>query len=329
LRSEKDSEHYQALDELHVHQLLRQRFDDVRYEEGPDAPDFRLYQNSVCIAAIEVVSLFQREDWTKEERRHGRLADQLDARVRPSAGYFVHFEIERADRAPAPRRFADFIERELEELPPHEELHAKLAAGSTWTDLPMALYEDQEGVRIRVRFLPMKPDAARKTNPDARITGMGQTIGGWVNSGARLKDSISQKAGNKYDIADLAFLVVAGIHDVMCSEDQVSEALYGTEAVVVATAQLTRRNNGLFGAGRGYPTGRNTRLSAVAVVQALRVWEPTKADIAVLHNPFASRPWPDDVFPATRRFGPTEASEDVIQLGWTDLRGHGSDGEDL
>jgi hypothetical protein len=327
LRSEKDSQHYQALDELHLYQLLRQRFDDVRYEEGPDAPDFRIYQDSVCIAAIEVVSLFQREDWTTEQRRHGRLADQLDARVRPGAGYFVHFDIERADVAPAPRRFADFIEREIEELPPHEELHAKLAAGSMWTDLPTALYEDQEGVRIRVRFAPMKPDAAAKTNPDARITGVGQTIGGWVNSGARLKRSIKQKAGKRYDIANLPFLVVAGIHDMMCSEDQVSQALYGGEAVMVATEQLTRLNNGLFGADRERPTGRNRRLSAIAVVQELRVWEPTKADIAVLHNPFASLPWPDDVLPATRRFGPTDASENMIHLGWTVLLDHGSEGE--
>lgn len=44
IKSEKDTEHYQALDELYVHDLLHQQHDDVRYEEGSIGPDFRLYR---------------------------------------------------------------------------------------------------------------------------------------------------------------------------------------------------------------------------------------------------------------------------------------------
>jgi hypothetical protein len=44
-----------------------------------------------------------------EEKRHWRLADALNARVRPTQGLFVDFEIEQADQEPVPRRFAEFF----------------------------------------------------------------------------------------------------------------------------------------------------------------------------------------------------------------------------
>lgn len=136
LRSEVDTDHHQALDELYVHHLLRQRFDDVRYEEGGVGPDYRVYEGGACIAGVEVLSLFQRQDWSAEEKRHWRLADALNARVRPTQGYFVDFEIEQADHEPAPRRFAEFIKRRLAELPPHDQLQLRLWPGGRISPRP-------------------------------------------------------------------------------------------------------------------------------------------------------------------------------------------------
>ena len=45
LRSEWTPEHLGALDELFVHQLLVQRWTDVRYEESGEGPDFRIYDS--------------------------------------------------------------------------------------------------------------------------------------------------------------------------------------------------------------------------------------------------------------------------------------------
>ena len=94
LRSEVDVDHHQALDELFVHSHLSADFDDVRYEEGGVGPDFRVYTDGNCIGAIEVVSLFQQQDWTDEEVRHLRLADDVSRRLAPTHGYFVDFQIE-------------------------------------------------------------------------------------------------------------------------------------------------------------------------------------------------------------------------------------------
>src|SRR5258708_418092 len=98
LQSEDNEVHYQALDELHVHELLRHRNLDIRYEVGGVGPDFRIYDNDRCIGGVEVLSLFQQQEWTDEQLRHMRLADAVCEVIPPTKGYFVDFQIETSDR---------------------------------------------------------------------------------------------------------------------------------------------------------------------------------------------------------------------------------------
>lgn len=313
LRSEVDADHYQALDELHVHHLLRQRYGDIRYEERGVGPDFRVYEEGECIAGIEVLSLFQREDWSAEERRYWRLADELNRRMRPTDGYFVNFEIERVDQEPPPRRFADFIKRELAKLPPHETL--SMPEGLEDAGLPTAVY-DRDGVRIVATFIPMAAGAPSRSDPDARIVGAGPASGGLVNSGARLKERISAKSGGRYELAEIPFLVVVGVHDAFCSDDQVREALYGGESILIPSGFFVRRNDGLFGIDREHPDGRHRRVSAVAVVNCLHARQPAAADVAIFDNPYAARRWPDQTLPASRRLSARPPE-------WSEKRPHG------
>ena len=103
-------------------------------------------------------------DWGREQQQHARLADELDQRVRPTAGYFVDFQIERCQRDPAPRRFAEFVARRIAELPDPQELELCPAPGPD--DIPSAVYE-HDGCLISIRFIPMRGDAAARTDPDA------------------------------------------------------------------------------------------------------------------------------------------------------------------
>ena len=322
LTSEVDVDHHQALDELYVHHLLRRRWDDVRYEEGGVGPDFRVYERGECAAGIEVASLFQREDWSEEERRHWRLADAINSRLRPTAGYMLDFEIERANRDPAPRRISDFISHRLEELPPIEEFRLPTQAGID--DLPSVVY-DERGVRLRVRFIPLHVDAPARTDPDAVIVGTGPVIGGAVNTPVRLRDRVEKKAGGRYDIGDTPFLVAVGMHDLFDQDPEVIAAFYGHEAVEYP-GRIFRRNDGIFGVDKGRPEGRHRRLSAVAVIRKIFVWEPENISVAVLHNPYAGRPWPDDYLPATRRFGEVGSNESGTQFNWVEAVSDGSSG---
>jgi hypothetical protein len=162
LRSEIDVDHVQAPDELFVHQALRRRHDDVRYEEGGVGPDFRVYEAGTCVLGVEVATLFLREDWNVEDQRHNRLADEVNKRLRPTHGFFVNFEIEAAPSEPAPRHFTEWLSKELDKLPPHTEL-----IGVDYDDISAAT-DERNGVRIGVRFMPMKADAATKSDADAR-----------------------------------------------------------------------------------------------------------------------------------------------------------------
>ena len=313
LRSEVDVDHYQALDELFVHHLLLRRYRDIRYEEGGVGPDFRMYEDGECVAAIEVLSLFERDDWSAEKKRHFRLADAINERVPPTDGYMLNFKIEQADKEPAPRPVAEFIRRQLAQLPPHETLASQPTLGVA--DLPTAMYSHQ-GVRISMQFIPMTAGATVEDDPGLQLVVTGPVIGGTVNSGARLKDRIGAKAGTRYDIADVPFLVVAFVHDTLCTDVQVLWALYGTQSVTFPSGELLRENDGLFGLDKKYVDGRHRRVSGVAVVQDRSVLDPEVADIATFHNPFAARPWPKDAFPSSRDYGPVEVSDASIRLDW-------------
>lgn len=312
LRSEIDVDHLQALDELFVHRILRQRHEEVRYEEGGVGPDFRVYEQGELMLAVEVATLFMRSDWNDDDRRHNRLADALNRLVRPSQGYFVSFDIKVAPSEPAPRHFAEWIAKELSRLPPHTNL-----SGSGYDDIPTAIYE-RKGVRIEVRFLPMKADAHTRSDPEARIVGTGRMTVGFVNSGSRLKDAISKKGGGRYDIGSVPYVVAVGNRDSFLSGDVVVDGLYGNDAVRFdfrdpSRVEALRENNGLFGYDPARRRVRHSRISAVAVLSDVRLWDPTTADVALYDNLSPLVTLPDGLFPATRRFAQVSPSG---EFGW-------------
>jgi hypothetical protein len=313
LRSESNVDHLSALDELFVHHLLRQRFDDVRYEEGGKGPDFRLYRQGELILAVEVASLFMRQDWDEANRRFGQIADDLNKRVRLSR-YFVHFEPEVLTRQPRMRQLAAFVARTIEALPdPAAVVGAATTAANMRDVLPTAVYEEP-GVRVRFEFLPRKAE----TEPDAddRIVGMGPMTGGWVNSGGRLKSALTAKAGGRYDIGDAPYIVGVLSHDPFCSIDQVEGALYGSERVTIPAGDVTRSSDGLFGVDRQRRSGRNTRVSAIWVVEGFMAWNPGEVRLLRFDNPYAARPVVDDLVPANFTFGVVERDAAVMRLGW-------------
>lgn len=295
-----------------MHQALRQRHDDVRYEEGGVGPDFRAYEDGTCVLAVEVATLFLRADWNEEDRRHNRLADEVNSRVRPTHGYFVDFEIKAAPSEPAPRHFADWLAKELDKLPPHTDL-----IGVDHDGIPVAMYE-RYGVRIAVRFLPMTADAATKSDPDARIVGFGKMTVGFVNSGTRLKDAIGKKGGDRYEIRGIPYVVAVGNRDNFLTDDVVIDGLYGGDAIRVdrhdhSKFEVIRKNDGLFGVDPARRQARHRRIAAVAILSGVVLWEPATADVAVYDNLSPESALPDGLFPATRRFGQVTADG---EFGW-------------
>jgi hypothetical protein len=190
LTSTRDEVYYVALDELYVHQALRRVEPDVRYEEGGQGPDFRVYHDGRQVLAVEVLSLFLRPEWARQARRHGELTDRLNRTFRPQ-GYFLHVEVLVQDPScnlplKALTRAAGAF---LEELPEPQVATAAYENGQPlpWRDV------ERDGSYVRFEALPMRPNAASLTDPDARIVGMGPAIGGPVDSHERLKERLNAK----------------------------------------------------------------------------------------------------------------------------------------
>jgi hypothetical protein len=228
----------------------------------------------------------------------------------------VDIELEAVDREPAPRRFTDWLAKQIASLPPTDQVH--LPPMATREDLESRVFVDQ-GVRIHAWFIPMKADAPGRTDPDARLIVSGAAVGGLVLAVSRLRDRVQAKSGGRYKTNGEPLLVLVGNHDLNCDDDDIESALFGTESVNQYGASERMRDGiyGVDGSGRAV----NQRLSGVVVVNGLRVWRPFDADIALLRNPWASGAWPDGVLPISRQYGLMSRTSTNLQFGWSFLGG--------
>jgi len=168
-----------ALDELLVHDLLVSRY-RVTYEEGEGTrPDFRLYEDDgAYVAAVEVATLFLREDWSAEQRRHAVVEDALNQRLILTT-HSIQFEISRWDDSPKLRDMARWVERTLDDLSADP---GALPLDESGT--PEKIYSTR-AVEIAFRFLPLPASYAVRSGD--RIVLGGAAIGGLLNSAARLR----------------------------------------------------------------------------------------------------------------------------------------------
>lgn len=154
--------YYGALDELYVHQCLRAVEPDVRYEEGGQGPDFRVYHAGRQILAVEVLSFFLRADWASEARRHGELSDRLNKTFRPQ-GYFLHVEVLRQQQGvnlPL-KALTEVAGAFLQGLPDPQVATAAHLSGQPLCPRDFV----RPGLHVRFRAIPMKPNAASLTEP--------------------------------------------------------------------------------------------------------------------------------------------------------------------
>jgi hypothetical protein len=315
LTSIRDEVYYGALDELYVHHVLRQMELDVRYEEGGQGPDFRVYRGGRQNLAVEVLSLFLRPEWSRQARRHYELTDRLNKRLRPQ-GYFLHVGVLLQDQGRnLPLKALTTAAGEfLQDLPDPRVATAAYQGGEPlpWRDF------DRDGIYVRFEALPMKPNAASLTDPDARIVGMGPVIGGPVDSHERLKERLNAKRKKPYVLEPgVPYVLAVGNHDPFCSDWQLLLAIYGRdwEALTAAREPLWQNElkfRGFFGIGKG-ESRYNTRFSAVAVINGSVLFNDLSAmEWLVFDNPHARVRLPDGMLPTTHRFQALDRS----MWGW-------------
>lgn len=259
-----DTNFLQAVDELHVHSLLSRSY-EVRYEEDQKSPDFRLYRASELVASIEVCTLFPNKSISDEVARNDRLVTDINKRVRVE-DWYVTIDSVTWSRQPRTTAIAGWLERTVAALPRPTSDH----------DQPRRVYASPE-VAIEFTFLPRVRSAATEVNA---VTG--PAVVRFSDCERRLRDSLTKKAGKKYDHRDKPFAIFVSARE-RCDTDDFVNAIYG------------RRRYGLFALSNNGADGRNRRTGCVFGL--LRAWDPdTPVTSTVLRfdNPFAAEAFPEE-----------------------------------
>lgn len=124
-------------------------------------------------------------------------------------------------------------------------------------------------------------------------------MGGFINPAAQLYERLRDKARHGYDTGDAPFLIFLSVRGVLPDGEDISNAIYGRTAQL-ASSQLTRLNDGLFGYDTARAKGRHEHVSAVAVIRGFCPWEAEATEVAVYRNPYPVIRWPSEVFPCSR-----------------------------
>ncbi|TDE38811.1 hypothetical protein E1295_33185 [Nonomuraea mesophila] len=317
LRSPNEIFHTQALDELGVHELINRNV-VAKYEERLGSPDFSIYRDGTYVCGIEVASILLRDDWAAEQYKHGRIADKLNAELLLDR-WFLSFEIVSwpSNREPPLGRLVDWVRTELARLP------TDLAIDPQHYTPPEATYRSK-GVELRFQFFPRKTDAPER--PDGRIVGTGPMIGGFVDSKVRLRDRLRKKGGSRYDLQGAPFAIFIGLQDPFCTLDQIIDALYGTEQIVVPigprpisdeSITFRRASDGFFGLSKERPEGKNRRVSAIFAGRfAWHRPESLRSNAIRFDNPFASTPFPSDIISVEHTFSKVDHGSNSSSMEW-------------
>lgn len=309
LQGDSDIVIHQATDELYVHHLLSSSY-QTRYEEDTGSPDFRLYRSSEYVGGIEVLTLFPEKDFTSKVSRNTALVAEINRRVRPDQ-WWVRIDIIDWKRQPRVADVASWLQRTVADLPAP-------AADLAREDYPSAVYSSAE-VELGFEFIPRR----KGTPPTASepIVAFGPAMAWHSQAVGRLRHTLSNKVGSRYDLRDRPYAVLVSARDYSCDIEDIFNALYGDAAISFPagdpdSAQPFRRNNGTFGASASTPEGRVRRLSCVFAL--MRDWAPGSAEAPTVirfDNPFAKLVFPDDVFPLTSRFV-AHRNESGVRMDW-------------
>lgn len=150
---------------------------------------------------------------------------------------------------------------------------------------------------------------------------IGPVVAQFVKPGRRLRESLGQKGGSKYNHRDHPFAVLVSVRDLVCEIEDIVNALYGDDAITYAidqpgSTQAIRKKNGLFGISQDRPTGRNRRLSCVFTL--MPGWTPGSNEFPTIYrfdNPFAEQEFPNDLIVPHHRLA-TRRNGASVRLEW-------------
>jgi hypothetical protein len=232
--------------------------------------------------------LSELEDERRAERRRASIYDAIN---QISSPYFW-LEIEclrETQTTPSLRSLKQQLGEWLRALDPNDSGFADLATQSEpWNSWPSYDWR-QEGWHIRIKAIPKGPIFRGKSNaPTIGIYMPNQAI--MVNDQFEIRERLNDKA-KKYGQQDKPYVIALLSLRVTTSETEILAALFGSDW---ESPQSIREGNTRHGSGEGLwlseagPMRRN--VSAVLTSTAVRPWMVARANVVVIHNPWADHP---------------------------------------
>lgn len=291
-RSPRPDQHWAAWWELYLFRVFSALAFAVHvHPEIPGQsthPDFRLErEKSIYMEATTVFSGIVEEG--RHDEREAWILDALNQGQ--SANFFVWIEFDRVGlERPAVREVVAPVEQWLERLDPA----AVDAARNAGAPLPMRTFTFRDW-RIRLRALPKRPES--RGNPRHRLVGVGPASVGFVNDREMIGKALDRKKRQHSKVDAALIVAVLGMSPALDQED-VGQALFGSEAVEVASGRLVRKPDGFWRGPRG-PSASG--VSAVLIGSAIQPWSASRTWPRLWLNPWARQPLTIDFpFPAAR-----------------------------
>jgi len=316
LRDKSERQHFSAYYELVVRHFFQSRGYSVtmkpKLTEGE--PDLFVEGNELeTPVVVEVATVFDDPEWTKEKRKLNTILAQLE---QIKHYFFVMVSVRSRDipKKIEYKELRQFVEGWLDRFDPQV------------TQTTQEITYREGGLELELTLIPKK--SMRK----APIVGSYMLPARWIGT-TQLRRALEKKI-NKYKSIkkqNMPYVVALNIHDAaLADEEDTFEVLFGKEVVKVdvrkgEVIEVTRDFSGLLTPKPGLGgLVRNTRLSALLLVRS-RWLQPQKNgkehqahSLRVLHNPNADIPLSCDVFRGYPQLTKVEEDEKHISLKWID-----------
>lgn len=271
IRSEDDRQHFAAVFELYIHQILLRTQHHVEIHRQGDrgkCPDF-LATASDCTSFVLEATVATETDQAQQgaEKRKNQLYDTINKLESPD--YFLDLEMEGEPKTPIPgERWLRELRKWVASLD-YEDIVATGRQGAF--DLLPMLSLEHDGLTVTFKPIAKKAEARGHTN--VRPIGVQCFEAVCVRSWEAIQRAVQKKA-SRYGTQDIPYLIAINGVGVNCDYDEFERALYGPD--------------GLWRNGR---PPAHTRVSAILAVEQLVPATIGSVNPCLFHNPFAANPY--------------------------------------
>jgi hypothetical protein len=280
-RSPRPDQHWAAWWELYLYRTFEALGFAVEVHPeiaGTDRrPDFRLRRKDTLY--VEATTVFSGiVDENRNPDREAWIVDTLNEIKSTDFVVWLHFE-QLGTAQPSKREIIGPVQNWLAGLNVNQAESLKLAGGP----LPEHTFLMRDW-RVRLQAVPRRRE--RRTKPADRFVGIGPIEIGFVDDRDRIGKALERKKTHHSNVNGPLVLAVLGMSRVLDHED-VAQALFGSEAVEIATGRLVRKPDGFWRGPRG-PSG--TRISAVLLGSGTAPWFVAQDWPTLWLNPWATEP---------------------------------------